>query len=220
MINNNKVTIFDILDMFNAEVGYKGLSNAGKTTDERDDVVTRQTFNNWLREYNATHSRPIKGKKIDQYQNEWFRRDIEKLINDSKVQKKLKQAYLRKTVPLYSGYENLGQESKRVSKRYKEELNKKYNEGFGIAIKKRMEMLINEIINELFILKIKDDYIDVIHYIDKDKVIMEFIDLNKVEEEAFKMEDNYYGIPEYDKSGNIVAVHHQEERPKTDYFLK
>jgi len=199
MTKKNKVTIFDILDMFNEEVGFKGLNNEGKTTDDRDDVITRQTFNNWLREYNATHSRPIKGKKIDQYQNEWFRLDIEKLIKDFKVQKKLKQAYARKTVPLYIGFESLGQVPKRVSIRYKEELNKKYNEGFSYAIKKRMDTLINEIINKLFILKIKDDYIDVIHYIDKDKVVMEFIDLNKVEEEAFKMEDNYYGIPEYDK---------------------
>src|SRR5699024_10196096 len=157
--------------------------------------------------------------KIDQYQNEWFRLDIEKLIKDFKVQKKLKQAYARKTVPLYIGYESFGQGPKRVSIRYKEELNKMYNKGDSCAIKKRMDTLMIEINNKLFILKIKDDYIDVIHYIDNDKDVMEFIDLNKVEEEAFIMEDNYYGIPEYDKLGNIIAVHHQRERPKMDYFL-
>src|SRR5699024_11811182 len=99
----NKRTKIEILEMFKEEVGFTGQNNAGKTTDDREDVITRQTYNKWLREYNATHSRPIKGKKIDQYQNEGFRLDIAKLIKDFKVQKKLKQAYARKTVPLYIG---------------------------------------------------------------------------------------------------------------------
>lgn len=74
--------------------------------------------------------------------------------------------------------------------------------------------LISWLIYFVFILESINDYID------KEEVITKFIDLNKVEEEAFKIEDNYYGISEYDKSGNIITVHHQVERPKIDYFLK
>src|SRR6476620_3032682 len=106
MSNQDKVGIFDILDMFNEEVCYRGLDNRGKKTDERDDVISRQTFNNWIKEYNATHSGKIRSKKINQYQNEWFRNDIEKLIKNKRVQKNLKLAYLRNTVPLFEGGES------------------------------------------------------------------------------------------------------------------
>lgn len=217
MTDNYKVNIYEILDMFNEEVGYIGLDNEGKTTDERDDVITRQTFNNWLREYNQTHTRKIRSKKIDQYNNEWYRLDIEKLIKTPRVQKRLKDAYLRKTEPLFDGFEH---SSKRVSKLYKERLRERHQEGFEIAIKDRIEKLIDEIIREDFILKFRNQPINPLDYIDRNKVVDEFIDMEKVIEEAFKIEDNFYGITEYDQTGNIIAVHHKAERPATSYFIK
>lgn len=212
MSSLEKVDIYQILDMFNKAVGYKGLDNTGKTTEERDDVINRQTFNNWLREYNSDNPRPIKSKKIDQYRNEWFKSDIEKLIQDYRVQKNLKAAYKRKTVEVFK---NL-----RVSKRYKQVR----DEMHGQALSESLEVVLNQLIE-----KIIEDHITVIcgsekingtNYINKEKVIEDFIDKNKLEEEAFKEIENYYGIPEYDEKGDIIAVHHSQKRPSTDYFLK
>lgn len=44
--------------------------------------------------------------------------------------------------------------------------------------------------------------------------------MERVEEEVMKIEDNFYGIPEYDSVGNIVAVNHKGERKEAKYFLK
>lgn len=218
--NNEKVNIYQILDMFNEEVGYIGLDNSGKTTDERDDIITRKTFNNWIAEYNKTHPRKIKGKKIDQFIKEYFKTDIEKLIETPKIQKRLKDAYLRETEPLFKEFESIGYTSKRVSKRYKEKLSERQIEGFEDTIKSQIYKLIDEVIENHFTLKFNDDFINVNEFIDKNKIISEFIDLEKIEAEAIKIEDGFYGIPEYDSSGDIVAVHHMEKRKQTKYFLK
>lgn len=225
MSNQDKVDIFDILDMFNEEVGYKGLDNTGKKTDERDDVISRQTFNNWLKEYNATHSGKIRSKKINQYQNEWFKNDIEKLIKNKRVQKNLKLAYLRNTVPLFEGGESIGfLSSRRVSKKYKKAQNELRERGNSEGLDKSMEITINQLIDEVienhFTVFFESKQIDGKHYINRSKIVEDFIDEKKIEEEAFKVIDNYYGIPEYDEKGDIIAVHHSQKRPSTDYFLK
>lgn len=220
MSNQDKVEIHEILDMFNEAVGYNGLDNTGKITKIRDDVITRYVFYNWVDEYNKTHTRPIKSQKVDQRTNVWFRNDIEKLIKTTKVQEKLKRAYLKETTDLYGETGMYGLPNRRVSKKYKEKMDERNNEGFVQAIKSRMEQLIDEIIENHFTLLCDTNQINVKTYINKKEIIKEFIDLEKVEEEAFKMEDNYYGIPEYDSTGDIVAVHHPDKRPNTSYFLK
>jgi hypothetical protein len=220
MSNQIKVNIYDVLDMFNEEVGYKGLDNTGKATDERDDVITRQTFHNWVTEYNATNLRKIKGEKVNQYNDEWFKSDVEKLIQNPKIQKRLKQSYLRRTEPLFEGFEEMGLTSKRISKKYKAEKMQGNIEGFVSAITSRIDQLIDEIIGENFTLLFDGSCLEVKSYINRNEIIKDFIDMEKVEEEAMKIEDNFYGISEYDSTGNIVAVHHKGERKETKYFLK
>lgn len=220
MSNQEKVEIHEILDMFNEEVGYQGLDNKGKITKDRDDVITRYVFYNWVDIFNKTHTRPIESQEVDQRTNVWFRSDIEKLIKNPKVQEKLKNAYLKQTTDLYGDIGMYGLPNRRVSRKYKEKMVEKNNEGFVQAIKSRMEQLIDEVIENHFTLLCDSHKIDVNKYLNKEEIIIKFIDMKKVEEEAFKMEDSYYGIPEYDNTGDIVAVHNQEQRPKTSYFLK
>lgn len=222
----SKVDIFNILNMFNESVGYKGLDNTGKKTDERDDVISRQTFNNWLRVYNSTHlDRQIKSKKVNQYQNEWFKNDIEKLIQDKKVQKNLKQAYLRNTVPLFEEFESIGfLSSQRVSKKYKEAQNKLREQGNSGALDESIEITINQLIEEVleehFSLFFRGKKISGHCYINRSKLFEDFIDEKKIEEEAFRVIENYYGTTEYDEQGEIIEVHNYIKRPKTDYYLK
>lgn len=220
MSNQDKVDIYGILDMFNEAVGYDGLDNTGKITKNRDDVITRHVFHNWVDEYNKTHTRPIKSRKVDQRTNVWFRSDIEKLIKTPKVKEKLERAYLKETTYLYGENEVYGLPNRRVSKKYKEKMDERYNEGFVQAIKNRVEQLIDEIIEHHFNLLFNGNKINGKNYINKNEIIRDFIDMKKVEEEAFKIEDNFYGIPEYDRVGNIVAVHHKGQRETTEYFLK
>ncbi|UOQ48841.1 hypothetical protein MUN88_01480 [Gracilibacillus caseinilyticus] len=224
MSNQDKVDIFDILTMFNEEVGFKGLDNTDKTTDERDDVISRQTFNNWLREYNETHSGQIKSKKVNQYQNEWFKSDIQKLIKNNRVQKNLHKAYIRNTVPLFEHWESISSlSSKRVSKKYKnvqEDLrNKSNSESLGELIEMTMNQLIDEVIEKYFTVTFGDTQINQTFYLDRAKILEDFIDTEKIENEAFKIVDNYYGTPEYDEQGVLVNIHSFMERPKTDYYL-
>lgn len=146
--------------------------------------------------------------------------DIEKLIETPRVQKNLKSAYLRETRELYDDFGIYGLPSRRVSKKYKEKMDERNNEGFIQAIKSRMEQLIDETIKNHFTLLFDGNAINSMTFINKEKIIKEFIDMEKIEEEAFKIEDSFYGIPEYDSVGNIVAVHHKGQRGKTEYFLK
>lgn len=221
----DKVRIYEILDMFNEEVGYKGLNNTGKVTDERDDVITRQTFNNWLNEYNNSHDRKIKSRAIDQYINEWHKSDIEKLIKDKKVQKKLKASYLRNTVPLFEDWKSMKLLSvQRVSKKYKseqDELRKQSNsESLASSIEEIMNSIIEEVIDYHFNVFFEDEKVDVRRYINRSKIIEDFINIKKVEEEAFEIVDQQYGTPEYDSCGEIIHVHNNKKRKKTDCFLK
>lgn len=221
----DKVRIYEILDMFNEEVGYKGLNNTGKVTDERDDVITRQTFNNWLNEYNNSHDRKIKSRAIDQYINEWHKNDIEKLINDKKVQKKLKASYLRNTVPLFEDWKSMKLLSvQRVSKKYKseqDELRKQSNsESLASSIEEIMNSIIEEVIDYHFSVFFEDEKVDVRRYINRSKIIEDFINIKKVEEEAFEIVDQQYGTPEYDSCGEIIHVHNSKKRKKSDCFLK
>ncbi|WDF05494.1 hypothetical protein [Shouchella hunanensis] len=220
MSNQDKVEIHEILDMFNEAVGYEGLDNTGKITKNRDDVITRYVFYNWVDEYNKTHTRPFKSQKVDQRTNVWFRSDIEKLIKTPKVQEKLERAYLKETTDLYGENGLYGLPNRRVSKKYKEKMDERNNEGFVQAIKSRMEQLIDEIIEHHFSLFFNGNKISSKNYINKNEIIKDFIDMIKVEEEAFKLEDNFYGIPEYDRVGNIIAVHHKGQRETTEYFLR
>ncbi|GAQ18476.1 hypothetical protein OPHB3_2416 [Oceanobacillus picturae] len=220
MSDQDKMEIHEILDMFNEAVGYDGLDNTGKITKDRDDVITRHVFHNWVGIFNKTHTRPIKSQKVDQYTKVWFRNDIEKLIKTPIVQKKLKNAYLKETIDLYGENGIYGLPSRRVSKKYKEKMDERNNDGFVQAIKSRMEQLIDEIIEHHFTLLFDGNQINGKNYINKNEIIKEFIDMKRVEEEAFKIEDNFYGIPEYDSVGNIVAVHHKDQREKTEYLLK
>jgi len=96
----------------------------------------------------------------------------------------------------------------------------RHQEGFDIAIKNRIEKLIDEFIRENFILKFRNKSINVFDYIEKNKIIDECIDMDKVVEEAFKIEDNFYGVPEYDHTGDIIAVHHKAKRQATNYLNK
>lgn len=225
MSNQDKVDIYEILDIFNEEVSYKGLDNTGKTTDDRDDVINRQTFNNWLTEYNKTHSGQIRSKKIDQRKNEWFKNDIEKLIQNKRVRKNLRLAYLRNTVPVFEGRGSIGYTStQRVSKKYMKAKNELREQGNSEALGKSMETTINQLIDKViekhFTVFFENKQICVGNYINRNKVLMDFIDEKKIEEEAFKLIDNYYGIPEYDSQGCIIHVHNYEKSPRTDYFLK
>lgn len=224
MSSQEKILIYEVLDMFNEEVGYKGLDNKGKKTDDRDDIIPRQTFNNWVTHYNKTHARPIKSRRIDQYNSEWYKRDIQKLIKTERVQKNLKNAYLRETVPLFEAFEDMGFASTRVSKKYKEakeELFRKGNsEGLSQSIKNVMDQLMNEIIDRYFTLSFKGNQIDGKNYINKSDIIKDFIDIRKLEDEAFKIVDKNYGVPEYDKDGNIIHVHNQKETRKLESFFK
>lgn len=215
MTDNSKMNIYEILDRFNEEVDFKGLDNIGKTTDERDDVITRQTFNNWLREYNQTNTRKIRSKRIDQFNNEWFRLDIEKLIKTPRIQKRLSAAYLRATVPSFSGVET----SKRVSRKYAESFFDGQSEDLEKAMRFRVDNLIADIIKGNFILKFKNKSIDILDYIDKDKIINEFIAMEKVADEAFNIEDGLYTTFVIDQTGE-VRESKQMELPTTNYFLK
>lgn len=215
MTDNSKMNIYEILDRFNEEVDFKGLDNSGKTTNERDDVITRQTFNNWLREYNQKNTRKIRSKRIDQFNNEWFSRDIEKLIETPSIQKRLSAAYLRATVPSFSGFET----SKRVSKKYAESFFDGQSEDLEEALRFRVDNLIADIIKENFILKFKNKSIDILNYLDKDKIIDEFIAMEKVVDEAFNIEDGLYTTFVIDQTGKVSGSQ-QIELPPTNYFLK
>jgi len=221
MSNQEKILIYEVLDMFNEEAGYKGLDNKGKKTDDRDDVIPRQTFNNWVVYYNKTHERPIKSRKIDQYNSEWYKSDIQKLLKTERVQKNLENAFLRETVPLFEG---LGFASTRVSRKYKEakeELFKEANSGgLSKSVKNVMDQLLNEIINRYFKLSFKGKQINGMNYINEYEIVNDFIDIKKLEDEAFKIVDNYYGVPEYNEDGNIIHVHNQKEIRKLESFLK
>ena len=215
MTDNSKMNIYEILDRFNEEVNFVGLDNTGKITDERDDVITRQTFNNWLREYNQTNTRKIKSKQIDQHNNEWFRADIEKLIKTPRIQKRLRAAYLRATRPLVNGLES----SKRVSKKYVESFFDGQSEDLEEAMQLRIDSFIDDIIKGNFILKFKNSSIDILDYIDKNKVINEFIEMEKVIDEAFNIEDGLYTTFVIDQTGKVSGSQ-QVELPSTNYFLK
>lgn len=109
-----KMTIHEILDRLNEEVGYEGLENTykvqvensnvivekDKITDERDDVISRQAFNNWVRDYNRVHEIPhqIKSHKSNQFKFFYFESDVEKIIKVYK--RRLEKAYKQKTVSL------------------------------------------------------------------------------------------------------------------------
>lgn len=218
MNNNSRMNIYEILDRFNEEVGYVGLNNDGKITDERDDIITRQTFNNWLREYNLTHEREIRSKRIDQYNHEWYRRDIEKLIQTRKIQNKLKKQYKRNTVAI-----NIWQDSSksiRVSKKKYEKYLEENENGLNEAVQKRVDSLIEYIIENSFTLKYKNKVLRASDYLNKEEIIKDFIEMEKVVEEAFKMEDGFYEIPVYSDKGTIVDMEQWDENPDTNYFLK
>ncbi|EXJ23869.1 hypothetical protein ADIAL_0661 [Alkalibacterium sp. AK22] len=216
MSSQKKILIYEVLDMFNEEVGFKGLDNTGKVTNERDDVIDRHNFNHYVDEYNKTHERKIKPRKLDQYHNEWFKSDIQKLISDTKVQKKIKSAYKRKTVPILDDWGLIGQSSMRVSKKYKQHHDELIREGnitsFEESIEGVIKKLIDEVINEYFQLFLKDDQIEVLKYLNRDSVVEDFINMNLVEEEAFRIVDSNYCNLEYNETGEVIAIH--GSRPK------
>lgn len=57
-------------------------------------------------------------------------------------------------------------------------------------------------------------------YIERSKFINDFIDVQKLEEEALKLIDNYYGIPDYGENGDIIHIHNYAERKDTKHLLK
>lgn len=217
MNNNLRMNIYEILDRFNKEVGYDGLDNDGKTTDERDDIITRQIFNHWLREYNKKNERKINSIRINQYNNEWYRRDIEKLIETEKIQDKLKKAYKRKTVAIniWKAPSKTIRVSKKKYEKYLEENEHNMNE----AIEKRMDSIIEDIIENNFTLKYKSKLLRSCDYLVTEKFVKDFIEMEKVVEVAFKIEDGFYETRVYDDKGNVVDIK-IEGVPETDYFLK
>jgi hypothetical protein len=217
MNNNSRMNIYEILDRFNEEVGYDGVNNDGKTTDERDDIITRQIFNNWLREYNKESEREIKSIRINQYNNEWYRSDIEKLIKTEIIQYRLKMAYKRKTVAI--NIWKAPSKTRRVSKKKYEKYLEENENSMNEAIDKRMDSIIKDIIENNFTLKYKDKILKPFDYLVTEKFIEDFIEMEKVVEVAFKIEDGFYGTPVYDDKGNVVDIE-IEGVPKTDYFLK
>lgn len=99
-----KMNIRQILDRLNEEVGYKGLDNTGKNTEDRDDVVSRQAFNNWIREYkkitDGSGRNEIKPIKVNQFETLYFKADVERIIKI--YRSNLKKAFKMKTVELPS----------------------------------------------------------------------------------------------------------------------
>lgn len=217
MNENLRVNIYEILDMFNEEVDYDGLNNDGKTTDERDDIITRQNFNNWLREFNKESERKIKSKKINQYNNEWYRSDIEKLIKTDVIQYRLKKAYKRNTVAIniWRDPSKTIRVSKKKYEKYLEENENSMNE----AIEKRMDSIIEDIIENNFTLKYKNKVLRASDYLNKEEIIKNFIEMEKVVKEAFEIEDGFYETLVYDDKGNVEDIK-IEGVPETDYFLK
>lgn len=80
------LTIHDVLDYINDSCGYIGLNNDNKITDDRDDVISRQTFNNWKSEYNRSvksgkiNSSEIKSYSVDQYTSKYKKDDVVRLV--------------------------------------------------------------------------------------------------------------------------------------------
>lgn len=120
-----KMNIRKILDRLNEEVGYKGLDNTGKNTEDRDDVVSRQAFNNWIREYkkitDGSGRNEIKPIKVSQFETLYFKADVERIIKI--YRSNLVKAYKMKTVELpnkkifLNGNEiTLDQKGKRIAK--------------------------------------------------------------------------------------------------------
>lgn len=217
MNNNSRMNIYEILDRFNEEIGYDGVNNDGKTTDERDDIITRQIFNNWLREYNKESEREIKSIRINQYNNEWYRSDIEKLIKTEIIQYRLKMAYKRKTVAINIWKDPL--KTIRVSEKKYEKYLEENENSMNEAIEKRIDSIIEDIIENNFTLKYKNKVLRASDYLNKEEIIKDFIEMEKVVEVAFKIEDGFYDTRVYDDKGNVVDIK-IEGVPETDYFLK
>lgn len=217
MSDELRIDIFKILDWFNEEVGYDGLNNEGKKTDERDDIITRQIFNHWLREYEKQIEKKIKSKRISQYKNEWYIKDIKKLIETDEVQYKLKKAYERKTVAI-----NIWQDpskSKRISKKKYDKYLVENENSINVKVQECADNIIEKIIDNIFTLKYKNKTIRPFDYLDKEKIIRNFINIEKVLDEAFNIVDGLYTTPVSGNDGTIVNIM-SEEPPEIDYYLK
>lgn len=110
------LTIHEILDYINDTCGYIGLSNTNKTTDERDDVISRQAINNWKSEYNRSvkagkiNASEIKSHIVDQYTAKYKKDDIERLIKH--FEQRLIKPYNDKTIEVV-----INNQRKRISER-------------------------------------------------------------------------------------------------------
>ena len=80
------MTMHEILDHINHLCGFIGLNNDNKKTDDRDDVISRQAWNNWKAEYNrGVKSGEIDGTEvqthvIDQYVSKYKKSDVDTII--------------------------------------------------------------------------------------------------------------------------------------------
>src|SRR5699024_11250302 len=106
--------------------------------------------------------------------------------------------------------------SEKKYEKYLEENENSMNE----AIEKRIDSIIEDIIENNFTLKYKNKVLRASDYLNKEEIIKDFIEMEKVVEVAFKIEDGFYEIPVYNEKGAIVDMEQWDENPDTNYFLK
>ncbi len=175
------MNIYEVLDYFNETVDYVGLDNKNKKTDDRDDVISRQAFNNWKSEFNNfIKSGIITGTEIKAHyhqkskEHRYFKTDVDRIIKHFKP--RLVEEYYRKTIAISDNPEL---------------------KAFGLKAKDD---------DKTRIAKTRLNYIHFSNETDEDvrenieemkkRIIESFIDMEKVEEDAIQLILN--GVTEYE----------------------
>lgn len=169
---NEEMNIHEVLDYINDKFNYAGIDNNGRKTKDRDDLIKKNAFHNWIRRYNEKNTRKnlsIRNfNKRAQQQNE-PKKELLKIIEPIKTSKQNKDTfYKREDVDI-------------LIKLHQKSLNKAYLEktkeawvGWDQDIKKRVatSILDSRVAQEFHI-----DYVEKQHANEfKERVLMDVID--------------------------------------------
>lgn len=135
---SKEMSIHTVLDYINYKFKYDGIDNIGKITKDRDDLITKNAFHNWIRRYNEKVQQKNEGvqqynkrakknnerlkelenliqpvKKGERNSDTFYKRkDVDLLINEHR--ESLKKIYLDKTEEIWTGWNQ--DERRRVAK--------------------------------------------------------------------------------------------------------
>lgn len=194
-----ELTIYQVLDLINQKVEYDGLDNSQLANKERDDVVTQRTVHNWIDKFNETTEEKIVARKIDQRNHCWKKEDIERLLEDEHVKKKLRHAFERNTVVLSEEYDI------RMSVRQYRQRRRDQSEYVGNLIEEEIHDLAKSIIKKHVFLELElHRKLDIEKYCNIELLIQDHIDKEKLAELASKIVLDGSCKIEYDEKENVI----------------